>query len=238
MDLALTTKSWSVEDRSWLASRDGTQFTMSITLDVSKFTANTHYPAGFIKSGTVLSKLTSGLYGPYAGTTAEAQTITITGTPTGGTFTLTYRGDTTAAIAYNAAASAVQSALEALPSMTPGDVTVTGGPGPGTPYVVTFGGALYGDVAQMTSTGSFTGGSSPAVAVTTTTAGGSAGTLGADKAAGFLFNTLQVTRWDSTTPTNLGAPLLWRGAIKKSRLPANHGLDAAAEQQLTKFLFR
>jgi hypothetical protein len=65
----------------------------------------------------------------------EAQTVTITGTPTGGTFTLTYSGQTTAAIAYNANAAAVQSALEALSNLAPGDVTVTGGPGPGTPYL-------------------------------------------------------------------------------------------------------
>jgi hypothetical protein len=39
----------------------------------------------------------------------EVQTVTITGTPTGGTFTLTSTGATTAAIAYNAAASAVAS---------------------------------------------------------------------------------------------------------------------------------
>ncbi len=36
----------------------------------------------------------------------------ITGAPTGGTFTLTFEGATTAAIAYNAAAAAVESALE------------------------------------------------------------------------------------------------------------------------------
>jgi hypothetical protein len=102
----------------------------------------------------------------------ERQTVTITGTPTGGTFTLTYSGQTTASIAYNANASAVQTALEALSNITPGDVAVTGGPGPGTPWVVTFQGSLAAtDVTQMTTTGSLTGGSSPAIAVTTTTPG-------------------------------------------------------------------
>jgi hypothetical protein len=51
---------------------------------------------------------------------------------TGGTFTLTAPaeagGGTTAAIAYNATASAVQTALEGLPGIAPGDVAVTGGP--------------------------------------------------------------------------------------------------------------
>lgn len=112
---------------------------------------------------------------PTALTTAtnEVQTVTITGSPTGGTFTLTYSGQTTAGIAFNAVASAVQAALEALSNLAPGDVTVGGGPGPGTPYTVTFGGTLaVTDVAQMTASGaSLTGGTTPAVAVTTTTPG-------------------------------------------------------------------
>lgn len=103
----------------------------------------------------------------------EVQTVTITGTPTGGSFTLTYAGQTTAGIAYNANAAAVQSALEALSNLVPGDVTVGGGPGPGTPFTVTFGGSLAAsDVAQMTGSGaSLTGGTSPAVGVSTTTPG-------------------------------------------------------------------
>lgn len=104
--------------------------------------------------------------------TNEIQTVTITGTPTGGTFTLTFSGQTTAAIAYDAAAAAVQSALEALSNIDVGDVTVGGGAGPGTPWTVTFGGNYAAqDVTVMTAAGSFTGGTSPAIAVTTPTPG-------------------------------------------------------------------
>lgn len=111
------------------------------------------------------------------GGTNEVQTVTITGTPTGGTFNLTYAGQTTAGIAYNAAASAVQSALVALSNIRTGDVTVSGGPGPGTPYVVTFGGQYSSyDVPLMTTASSLTGGSSPAAAVAATTAGVAGGT--------------------------------------------------------------
>jgi len=46
---------------------------------------------------------------------------------TGGTFQLTYAGQTTATIAYDATAAAVESALEALSNIAPGDVAVTGG---------------------------------------------------------------------------------------------------------------
>jgi hypothetical protein len=99
----------------------------------------------------------------------EAQSVTITGAPTGGTFTLTWSGQTTAAIAYNASASVVESRLEALSNTNPGDVTVTGPAGG--PWIVTF--QTGTDVAQMTATSSLTGGTSPAVAVATTQAGGS-----------------------------------------------------------------
>jgi hypothetical protein len=102
----------------------------------------------------------------------EQQTVTITGTPTGGTFTLTYNGATTANIAYNAAAAAVVSALEALPNIGPGNVAGSGGALPGTPVVITFQNQLgRQNVGQMTAAHAFTGGTTPAIAVTTTTAG-------------------------------------------------------------------
>jgi len=222
-----------VEDRSWLGDAAGTQSTRSITLRTAAFTAVTHFPNQVLMSGTLLARYESGtykgLYGPYAGQASEAQTVTITGTPTGGTFTLTYSGETTAAIAYNAAASAVESALEALPSLSAADVAVTGGPGPGTPYVVTFGGSLAGtNVAQMTATGSFTGGSSPAVAVTTTTAGGGTATDGLDVPRGFLFNSIEMITGDA----NKGAPLMETGFIKPWKLPPNSGFDANARKVL------
>lgn len=57
-----------VEKRRWLLSEHGTDegTTPGVTLDTSKFTANTHYPKGSILSGLVLAKVTAtGLYGPY-----------------------------------------------------------------------------------------------------------------------------------------------------------------------------
>lgn len=104
--------------------------------------------------------------------TNEQQTITITGTPTGGTFTLTYRGQTTGTIAYNATNSTVQTALQALSTIGAGNATVTGGPGPGTPYVVTFASALGAQqIRPLTATSSLTGGTAPAITITETTAG-------------------------------------------------------------------
>lgn len=102
-------------------------------------------------------------------TGSEGQTLAITGTPTGGTFTITFDGDTTTAIAYNATAADVSAALEALDSIGAGNVECTGGPLPGASVVVTFKGALASaDVALMTTTDSLTGGTTPASAITTT----------------------------------------------------------------------
>jgi hypothetical protein len=104
--------------------------------------------------------------------TNEAQTLTITGGPTGGTWTGTYAGQTTGAIPFNATAATVRTALEALSTIGVGNVSVTGSAGG--PYTVTFIGTLAGaNLAQMTASGAgLTGGTAPSVAVATITAGG------------------------------------------------------------------
>jgi hypothetical protein len=112
------------------------------------------------------------MLGATSGGTNAVQTVSITGTPTGGTFSLTFGGQTASGIAYNATASAVQTAFLALSSVGAGNATVTGGPGPGTPYVITFTGSLgKKPVGAITAAGSFTGGTSPAIAVAQTTTG-------------------------------------------------------------------
>ncbi len=83
------------------------------------------------------------------------QIATIGGSPTGGDFTLSYGGQTTAAIPYNASAAAVQTALEALSTIAPGDVTVDGNAGG--PYTIAF------SAAYLTA--------NPATAVTSSAAG-------------------------------------------------------------------
>ncbi len=101
----------------------------------------------------------------------DIQTVTITGSPTGGTFSLTFGGQTTSGIAYNALASAVQSALVALSSIGNGNVSVTGNAGG--PYTVEFTGTLgYAAQTLMTGNGAgLTGGSSPGVSLAHTQTG-------------------------------------------------------------------
>lgn len=99
---------------------------------------------------------------------AEVQTVTITGSPTGGDFALHYvdaNGDTfdTDDIAYNASAADVEAALN---DIVAGGVTVSKA---GAVYTVTFKEAR--NVAQMTSTPALTGGTSPSVTHATGTQG-------------------------------------------------------------------
>jgi hypothetical protein len=89
------------------------------------------------------------------------QSITVTGTPSGGTYTLLYEGATTAAIAYNASATAVQTALRATPAIGDGGVNVRGRPGA---YTAAFQGTLATDAGPLSlGTNSLTGGTLPSV---------------------------------------------------------------------------
>jgi PKD repeat protein/type 1 glutamine amidotransferase len=97
--------------------------------------------------------------------TDEIQTVRVNNA-TGGTFTLTFDGQTTAPIAYDANAAAVRTALEGLSIVAPGDVSVTGGPVNTANVTVQFDGA-YAERDLPTLTGD-----SPAVAIATPQEGG------------------------------------------------------------------
>ena len=98
-----------------------------------------------------------------------AQLVTITGSPTGGTFRLRYKGTYTTALAYNAPAATVQAALEHA-GLGLGNVAVSGSAGG--PYTVTAQGSL--DPADTVNdfplldydAALLTGGTSPSVTVT------------------------------------------------------------------------
>lgn len=82
-----------------------------------------------------------GLY--VDGTTAtpgtnEVQTITASGTVSGGTYTISFYGETTTALAFDADNATILAALVALPNIGTGAVTLGGGALPGTPVTVTF----------------------------------------------------------------------------------------------------
>jgi hypothetical protein len=81
----------------------------------------------------------------------EIQLLTVRAT--GGTFQLSYEGNSTSPIAYDASAATIEAALEGLPAVGAGNVAVGGGPGNAggdDPYAIEFQGALAGaDLGQV-----------------------------------------------------------------------------------------
>ncbi|MDE2097711.1 MAG: hypothetical protein KGL39_10720 [Patescibacteria group bacterium] len=122
------------------------------------------------------------ILGEKLGTNA-IQKVVISGSPTGGTFTLTFGAQTTAGIAFGATKEQVQAAFEALSSVGNGNAKVTGGwVGTGAVFFVEYTGTL-GQAVQSTLTcsiASMTGGT-PAQA-TSSTQSGAAGSPGVFKA--------------------------------------------------------
>ena len=164
-----------------------------------------------IIDGTGLGHPITNAGAPVAGTD-EIQTITIGGTPTSGSFKLTFEGFTTSAITWTAVdatlVAAIDAALGALPTIgSASNVTTAAGTlssGIGT-VTVTFVAALgKTNVALMTATSSLVG-TNPTVAVTTTTAGVTATARGAPKGATLI----DVTNALHYTNTGTAAAPTW-----------------------------
>lgn len=110
----------------------------------------------------------SSLVIPNYGAVSEVQHIDITGA-TSGTYTLTFNGQTTAAIAFDATTAAVITALNLLSNIDSGDIV---GSGAYPNHVLTFAGRYAGvNVPLITATDS-TAGAGHAIAITTATPGG------------------------------------------------------------------
>lgn len=115
-----------IDDAS-IVAEDGTLLIDSATLDLHDDV--TIVPVGVRFTTPAISTIRT--------VTAQNNSMvwTVTVDATSGNFTLTFEGQTTANIAEGAAASAVQSALEALSNVAPGDLLVTGSSGG--PFTVT-----------------------------------------------------------------------------------------------------
>jgi YD repeat-containing protein len=136
----------------------------------------TNAGSSWTRPGSVPSGSSTVLVSATRYATDAVQDITLTGSPTGGTFTLSFGGFTTSALAYNASASTIQTALAGLTSIGSGNVAVSAAPG-GAGWEVWFKGSLAAayQVAIVGNGASLTGGTSPAVAVATVSNGGDAG---------------------------------------------------------------
>ena len=107
------------------------------------------------------------------GPSADVQTISITGTPTGGSFPVAFNGAITS-IPYNANAAQCQTLLAALSTVGSGNITCNGaGALPGNAIVCTFAGSKNSgqQVLMTTYSGSLTGGTTPTVTIAHTTPG-------------------------------------------------------------------
>jgi hypothetical protein len=105
--------------------------------------------------------------------TREEQTVTVTADS--GDYTLTYDGEETAAIEFDATSAEVEAALEALDNIVPGDVAVTGSAGG--PYTVKFRADL-GDVGALTADDTNLVGAGAGVVIATTVTGAGSGKFG------------------------------------------------------------
>jgi DNA-binding beta-propeller fold protein YncE/Tol biopolymer transport system component len=98
----------------------------------------------------------------------EVQSVSLTAT--GGVFTLSFKGEPSAPIPFNATAAEVEAALEGISSLGTGQVAVAGEPGG--PWSVQFTGTLAGrDVPELGTDASALTGPEPGAAVATTTPG-------------------------------------------------------------------
>lgn len=106
----------------------------------------------------------------------EVQTLTVSAT--GGTFTLTFDGKTTAALPFDASAEEVRSNLQALSSIADvsGFVKVSGGPGDAagsSPYSIAFSGTLgNADLSELSADATLLSGGSASADVITANEGG------------------------------------------------------------------
>lgn len=182
----------------------------------------------YMLAGTIMSKRLDLQYEQYKGQGAvtaanEVQTATVTGVPTGGTFTLSFDGQSTTAIAFNAAAAAVETALRALTNIGSTGVTVAGAAGG--PYTITFAGTLANtNVSQITATHALTGGTAPSVTTATTTQGAAAAS--AQAIAGILFDTIEFA--DGTNASDEPVAMLRRNVSFQSSKIIDYATYTAA----------
>lgn len=189
--------------------------------------------AGTYARGTVIGQVTDT-------EAAAVQTITVTGTPTGGTFTIgvtpyTTNAPSTIVLAYNETVALAQPLFDAVYGA--GNTKVTGTTLPGGSLIVTFIGALAAQpVAAITQVANaLTGGATPNYAITQTTTGAAnIGTFGAyahgnsdgtQVAKGLLMYPCVVDASGNVTIsaeipgfTERGVPMYYRGTFRSEEL--------------------
>jgi hypothetical protein len=165
-----------------------------------------------LQPGTVLAKITSGpnsgKVGPYQGGsgqtsgTKEVQTITATGTWSGGTYALgvpataSTPAASTAALPIASNAATIQAAIDTAIGQV-GVFTVTGGPLSTTPVVITYQGGISGNIAAFTVDFSLVTGTTPGANVVETTPGVAGATDGRQTAANIVGLNRTFVPWET-----------------------------------------
>jgi hypothetical protein len=143
---------WSItgiKAARWAANRNYSSFGGHVDMRPKAGVKFTIYEDSVARG--IVSQLVSGtryflrLNGTSSVLTENSFLVTL-GSPSSGSFSLTYKGQTASGIAYNAIASTVQTDLAALSTIGAGNVTVTGSTGG--PYTVTLTGPLAQDSAD------------------------------------------------------------------------------------------
>ena len=183
-----------VKTVSWTVAKDTVP---SVTIDGNQ-------GQKVLQPGTVMAKITSGpdtgKIGPFqAAGTDEVQVLTPGGTISGGTYTITVLGATTAPIAYNANAATIQAAVRAAVAALTGTddatvalkligdgITVTGGPISSGAVTLTFNAETSQNVAQATVDTALLTGAAPTLTPSTTTAGVAGATDGRETLANIV----------------------------------------------------
>lgn len=142
---------------------------------------NRRRPVNLAPSTTFAAGVALGISGVAAN---AVQTLTTTGTPTGGSQTVTFNDPQSGAaitfvVPFDATAAIAQTNMRA--AIGNSDVVVTGGPQPGTALIFTFSGTRYAGrpIYAMTTVAAFTGGTAPAASFAQTTVGRTANTYAA-----------------------------------------------------------
>ena len=146
--------------------KDLTDLSKGAPLSVRDVASNSYYVTRMADIDIVVSPNL-----PRVGTANEAQTVEITGTPTGGTFRLSFYGIETADLAHNISAANLKTALEAVPTIGAGNIaSVTLA---GSTHTITFGGALAGMNVPLLkmSDNSLSGGTNPSTTILQTVKG-------------------------------------------------------------------
>lgn len=183
----------------------------------------------------VCQVVSTSLWQLWTALVSEVDTLTKSGTYTGGTFTISIDGATTAAIAWNAPNATILAALNALPNIRPGDIVLTGGGGAGistAAITMTFGGTKAGRaMTNSVDASSITGGGTIVYAVGTA---GVEAVPGTELPSGLIWPDALILASGGQTISQV----MMSGTVNRNDIPLNSVSQGAVDAALQSIEFR